>query len=262
MSGSQKSPSASNLAGEAVLVTGAAAGIGKAIATRLFADGAKVAVMDIQDDIGIDFVSRLSPEGKDAIYVSCDVRDRIGVKVALTKVSAVLGPLTALVNNAGIGIRSPFLAMDDEQWNTVISVNLSGAFIVGQEVAKGMAATRHGSIVNVSSISAHLAHSELTAYSVSKAGLLALTRMMAFELAPVGIRVNAVTPGTIDTEFVSKMMSETAKIERFRRIPMARFGTPEEVAGTVAFLLSKDAQYITGESIVIDGGVVFGGIRS
>jgi 3-oxoacyl-[acyl-carrier protein] reductase len=260
MSDQQKRTSA--LTGEAVLVTGAAAGIGRAIAARLFADGAKVAVMDIRDDVGREFVNRLSPQGTDAIYVSCDVRDRSRVRAALSEVSVALGPLTALINNAGIGIRSPFLAMDDEQWNDVISVNLSGAFIVGQEVAKGMAAARRGSIVNVSSISAHLAHSELAAYSVSKAGLLALTRMMAFELAPVGIRVNAVTPGTIDTEFVSKMMSEAARTERIRRIPMGRFGSAEEVAGTVAFLLSNDAQYITGESIVIDGGVRFAGIRS
>jgi NAD(P)-dependent dehydrogenase (short-subunit alcohol dehydrogenase family) len=112
------------------------------------------------------------------------------------------------------------------------------------------------------SISAYLANSELTPYSVSKAGLLGLTRMMTFELAPAGIRVNAVAPGTIATDFVGRMLTAEAQAERERRIPMARFGTPDEVASTVAFLVSEDARYVTGTTILIDGGLVSAGIRS
>ena len=251
----------SRLTNETVLVTGGADGIGKAIAIRLFEEGAKIAVLDVQDDRGNELVARLSRPTAErwAMYLSCDVRDRAGVRAAIERLGAALGTVTALVNNAGVGVRAPFLALQDEQWDRVIGVNLTGAFIVAQEAALVMAPARRGSIVNMSSISAHLAHEELTAYSVSKAGVLALTRMMAFELASIGVRVNAVTPGTIATEFVAKMVSETAKAERLRRIPLARFGSPEEVAGVVAFLLSRDAGYITGESIVVDGGIIFGG---
>jgi 3-oxoacyl-[acyl-carrier protein] reductase len=125
-----------------------------------------------------------------------------------------------------------------------------------------MAAARRGSVVNMASVAAYLSHIELTAYSVSKAGVVALTRMMAFELAPFGIRVNAVAPGTIETDFATKMLPAKAQEERKSRVPLARFGTPAEVSATVAFLLSSDADYITGSVVPIEGGLLIAGVRS
>jgi glucose 1-dehydrogenase len=248
--------------GDAVaVVTGGARGIGGAIVERLLQEGARVAILDIEDSLGERLAQDLSPDGARAIYQTCDVRDRSQVYAALQKVNATFGPLTAVVNNAGIGVKAAFLDLQDADWDKVLRVNLTGAFTVAQEAARIMARHERGSIVNISSVSAYLAHEGLTAYSVSKAGLLALTRMMAFELAPAGIRVNAVVPGTIETDFVANMMTEHAKAERRRRIPLARFGTVSNVADTVAFLLSQDADYITGASVPIDGGVIFGGIR-
>ena len=246
---------------ETVVVTGGAQGIGAAVVRRLSQSGANVAIIDIQDEAGASFAAELVGDGRRAAYFSCDVRSRDAVRAAMDDACKQLGPITALVNNAGVGARAPFLSLEDSSWERVIGTNLTGAFIVAQEAARKMSAVRRGAIVNVSSISAYLAHEGLTAYAVSKAGMLALTRMMAFELGPLGIRVNAIMPGTIATDFVSKMVGEEARKERLRRIPLTRFGTPEEVAGTVAFLLSAEAGYINGASLSIDGGILFSGIR-
>lgn len=246
---------------EVAIVTGGAQGIGKAIARRLLSEGAAVAILDVNDEVGSESAKELSVTGR-AMFMRCDVRNRGEVRDAIGGIEGAYGPVTALVNNAGIGRRARFLDLDDDAWNEVIGVNLTGAFVVGQEVCRGMARSGRGSVVNMGSISAYLANSELTPYSVSKAGLLGLTRMMAFELAPAGIRVNAVAPGTIATDFVGRMLTAEAQAERERRIPMARFGTPDEVASTVAFLVSEDARYVTGTTILIDGGLVSAGIRS
>lgn len=250
------------LIGEVALVTGGAQGIGRAVAMRLAEEGASVAIFDTNEELGNRTANDLAVRSLASLFVPCDIRDRGQVRRAITRTEDKLGAITALVNNAGIGRRGRFLDLDDDTWATVLGVNLTGTFIVAQEVCRSMARNRKGCVVNMGSVSAYIAHSELTPYSVSKAGILALTRLMAFELAPFGIRVNAVAPGTIATEFVSKMLEPEAQAERERRIPMARFGTPEEVAGTVAFLLSGDAGYISGTTLLIDGGLLVAGIRS
>jgi 3-oxoacyl-[acyl-carrier protein] reductase len=250
------------LAGEVALITGGSRGIGRAAAKRLASEGAAVAILD-QDEAGVrDAAAEITAGGRRAVAIACDVRDRSGVREAVASVAGQFGRLTVLVNNAGIIRLAPFLETTDELWSDVLGVNLTGMFIVAQEAAGQMVAQRRGRIVNMASVSARLAHGGQTAYAVSKAGIEAMTRAMAVELAPFGITVNAVAPGTIATSFSGGSLSEQAAAERTRRIPTARFGDPEEVASVVAFLASADAAYVTGTVLPIDGGLTVAGIHS
>lgn len=253
---------AGRLEGEIAIVTGAGQGIGYAVAARLSNEGATVAILDRNEEAGEGAAAKLRQLGGQAMFAPCDVADRESVRRAIAMVEAEYGPVSALVNNAGIGMRGRFLELTDATWAAILQVNLTGTFTVSQEVCRGMARAGRGSIVNVGSAAAQMAHSEQTAYSVSKAGIEALTRVMAFELAPAGIRVNAVAPGTIATEFLAGMLTNEARLEREQRIPMGRLGTPEEVADVIAFLLSEDARYVTGSVVPIDGGLLFAGIRT
>lgn len=245
-----------------VIVTGGGGGIGSAIAARLIGEGARVAILDRDEASGAAAADRLAGPADAAAFFRCDVTRREEVRSAVAAVLDRWGRLTGLVNNAGIGRRAPFLELADEAWNAVIGVNLTGAFIMAQEACLAMSKAGGGAVVNMASIAGHMAHSDQSVYSVSKAGLEALTRAMAFELAPLGIRANAVSPGTILTEFLDGMLSEGARNARVQRIPSGRLGKPEEVAATVAFLLSNDASYITGSTVTIDGGLLFAGIRT
>jgi NAD(P)-dependent dehydrogenase (short-subunit alcohol dehydrogenase family) len=253
---------AGRLTGETAIVTGGGQGIGRAIARRLSADGAAVAILDINAETGKAVAAELGADGGRAIFVPCDVRKRAEVRAALDQVAQTFEGITILVNNAGIGRRAPFLELSDETWHAVLEVNLTGAFIVAQEACRHMARAGRGSVINLGSAAAHMAHSEQAVYSVSKAGLEALTRVMAFELAPAGVRVNAVSPGTIATEFLAGMLTPDARTAREQRIPVGRLGTPEEVADVIAFLASDESRYMTGATIPIDGGLLFAGIRA
>jgi NAD(P)-dependent dehydrogenase (short-subunit alcohol dehydrogenase family) len=251
-----------SLSGEIAVVTGGGRGIGRAIAQRLAHDGAAVAILDIDAAAGQRVASDLKGEGHRALSLECDVRHRTQIHTAVDAVVAAWGKISILVNNAGIGARAPFLELTDDAWQRVLGVNLTGAFMTAQEIARHMVRTGGGTIINMASAAAQMAHSEQAGYATSKAGLEALTRVMAFELAPLGIRVNAIAPGTIETEFLTGMLTAEARAERVRRIPMGRLGTPEDVAGVVAFLASRDSGYVTGCVLPIDGGLLFAGIRT
>jgi NAD(P)-dependent dehydrogenase (short-subunit alcohol dehydrogenase family) len=250
------------LSDEVAVVTGGGGGLGRAIAGRLASDGAAVAVLDIDADAGQATASEITSRGGRGLSIPCDVTQRDQVRAAMAAVVRSWGKISVLVNNAGIGMHASFLEMSDSTWGAVLAVNLTGAFIVAQEAAREMVREGYGSIINMGSAAAQMAHSEQAAYATSKAGMEALTRVMAFELAPSGVRVNAVAPGTIATEFLSRMLSDGARAERVRRIPMGRLGRPEEVASVVSFLASRDSAYITGSVLPIDGGIVFAGIRA
>lgn len=251
------------LTSKTAIVTGAGQGIGKAIAVRLFAEGASVAILDVNAESGQATARALNAKaGGRALFVPCDVTLRNDVKRAVGAVLDAMGRIDILVNNAGIGRSAPFLELTDEAWTAVLGVNLTGSFMIAQEVCRHMAKAGGGSVVNMGSAAAHMAHSGQSVYGVSKAGLEALTRAMAFELAPAGIRVNAISPGTIETEFLRGMLTAAARTERERRIPAGRLGTPEEVASVVAFLASDDARYVNGAIVPIDGGLIFAGIRA
>lgn len=249
-------------ADKVVIITGAAGGIGRAVAKRLAEEGAKLALFDRNADGSRESVAEILDAGGIAESFVVDVSDRSTVARAVSGVLEKWGGIDVLVNNAGIGSSSPFLDISDDDWNRTLAVNLGGPFIVSQEVARKMAEHGSGRIVNVTSLAAHTANSNQATYAASKGALVALTRVMAFELAPLGISVNAISPGPIDTPLAQTMLTPEARAAREERIPQGRLGTPDEVAAAVAFLASADAGYVNGTVLVIDGGLLTAGIRA
>jgi NAD(P)-dependent dehydrogenase (short-subunit alcohol dehydrogenase family) len=239
-----------------VIVTGGAQGIGEACARRLVQDGAAVALWDLADARGQALAADLSAQGGRAVYCRCDVSRKAEVDAALAASVAALGPIDGLVNNAGIFKAAEFLDITEADWDAVIAVNLKGSFLVGQAVARGMAAAGRGAIVNMSSVNGTLTIPSIASYNASKGGINQLTRVMALSLADKGVRVNAVAPGTIATELAKNavLTSDEARSRILSRTPMKRLGEPSEIADVVAWLLSDAASYVTGEIVVVDGG--------
>jgi glucose 1-dehydrogenase len=244
------------LEGRTAVITGAANGIGAACARRLAADGARVALWDLADEPGQALAAELTATGASALYCRCNVARAAEVQAALDATRARFGRIDALVNNAGIFKAADFLDITEADWDAVIDVNLKGAFLVGQAVARVMAGQGGGAIVNMSSVNGVLTIPTIASYNVSKGGINQLTRVMALALADRGIRVNAVAPGTIATELAQKavLTSDEARARIMSRTPMKRLGTPEEISDVVAYLLSDASSYVTGEIVTADGG--------
>ena len=239
------------------VITGGAQGIGEACARRLVADGAAVALWDVDDAHGHALAVALAAGGARAIYQHCNVASKADVDAALAATLATFGRVDGLVNNAGIFKASPFLDISEADWDAVIDVNLKGHFLCGQAVARQLAAQGGGgAIVNMSSVNARLTIASIASYNASKGAIDQLTRVMALALAEHRIRVNGVAPGTIATELAAKavLTSEEAKARILSRTPMKRLGEPDEIAGVVAFLLSDAASYMTGDTVLVDGG--------
>ena len=234
-----------------VIVTGAAQGIGEACARRFAQEGAQLVIADVADERGRALAAELQ-----ARYVHCDVGDKAQVDALVAEVVQALGRIDVLVNNAGIFKAAAFLDVTEADFDAVLRVNLKGAFLVGQAVARHMAQAGRGSIVNMSSVNSVLAIPDIASYNVSKGGINQLTRAMALALADRGVRVNAVGPGTIATELAAKavLTSDEAKNKIMMRTPLKRLGEPSEIADVVAFLASDASSYITGEIIMVDGG--------
>ena len=259
--GAASPPVSFGLGGRVCIVTGGAQGIGEACARRFAREGAKVVIADISGERGQALAGELK-----GLYVHCDVGDKTQVDALVAQTIRSHGCIDVLVNNAGIFKAADFLDVTEADFDAVLRVNLKGAFLVGQAVAREMAkagqgktvAERacNGAIVNMSSVNAFLAIPEISSYNVSKGGINQLTRVMALALAGQRIRVNAVAPGTIATELAAKavLTSEAAKNRIMSRTPMKRLGEPAEIADTVAYLASDAASYITGEIVVVDGG--------
>jgi NAD(P)-dependent dehydrogenase (short-subunit alcohol dehydrogenase family) len=245
-----------HLEGKVAVITGAAQGIGAACAERLARDGATVALWDTDSASGESLAVTLRERGHRAAFMPCNVADKAAVDAALAATLHAFGRVDALVNNAGIFKAAEFLDITEADWDAVINVNLKGAFLVGQAVARAMAKTGGGAIVNMSSVNAVMAIPSIASYNASKGGVNQLTRVMALALAEHAIRVNAVAPGTIATELARKAVlgSDEAKARIMSRTPMKRLGTPEEVADVCAFLISGAASYMTGEIVYVDGG--------
>ncbi|GBF72498.1 SDR family oxidoreductase [Paenibacillus sp. 598K] len=238
------------------IVTGGSSGIGKAIAARFGAEGAQVVIMGREREELDQTAAELQASGVQAIAVCGEVQSRTAVRSLVETTLARWGAIDILVNNAGICRTAPFLDMEEAEWDRHMDVNLKGTFLTGQAVARVMAEQRTGgSIINMSSVNGLAAEADQAHYNASKGGINLLTMSMALELAPLGIRVNALCPGFIQTRLTQPLIDNRDAFDSYlRTIPMGRAGQPEEIADTALFLASEDARYMTGHCLVVDGG--------
>ena len=243
------------LEGKVTVVTGGARGIGAACARRFAAEGAVVVIGDILEELGEATAQSIREAGGAATFIPCDTGDGSQARALIEETVSRHGRVDVLVNNAGIFTIADFLDVTEEDFDRVLRVNLRGYFLVGQAAARAMADAGSGSIINMSSVNAVMAIDSIAPYVVSKGGVNQLTSVMALALAPRGVRVNAIGPGTILTEMAGAMMTDEAARRRIlSRTPMGRVGQPEEVAGIAVFLASDDSSYVTGQVIYADGG--------
>jgi len=237
------------------IVTGAARGIGRAIALRLAAEGANVAVSDVDAENAKKTAGEIEQLGRKSMAVSANVSDPEDVQKAVKYCLDKLEVVNILVNNAGIAMDALLVRMKDAQWQDVLDVNLTGAFNWTRACARPMMKQKSGRIVNMASVIGIVGNTGQANYSASKAGVIGLTKSAARELAPWNINVNAVAPGFIDTRMTERL-PEKVKKEILGSIPMSRWGGPEEVADVVLFLDSRYSAYVTGQVINVDGGMV------
>lgn len=247
------------LEGQVAVVTGAGRGIGKAIALRFAAEGADIAVIDVNTDGASATAREVAAAGRRSSVTQADVSDYGAVRAAVAKIAADFGRIDILVNNAGVEKRSPFLEIAPEDWQRQLDVNLSGTFYCTQAVALVMAKAGYGRIVNLASVAGLIGPIDLAAYGASKAGVIGLTRAAALDLADYGITVNAIAPGPIETELMLGAWTADALRERPQHGAIARFGTVEEIAHTALFLSSRDSGFITGVTLSVDGGAFAAG---
>jgi 3-oxoacyl-[acyl-carrier protein] reductase len=241
-----------DLSGKVAFVTGSTRGIGHAVASALYAAGAKVAIVGRDADRARFVADAL---GARAAGVACDVADGTQVEAAIAAAEQALGPIDILVNNAGLTRDNILLRLSEADWDTVLDANLKGAFFTTRSVIKGMMKRRSGRIVNISSIVGLTGNKGQANYAASKAGLIGFTKSVAKEYASRGILVNAIAPGFIETDMTAALPEEGRKA-LLEGIALGRLGRPEDVAGAVVFLASDLAAYVTGQVLVVDGGMV------
>lgn len=243
------------LNGKVAFVTGASRGIGKAIALTLANAGADIAGIDVNiDELRETMDELVKVTGKKAISILADVGDYGSVEAAVNEAVNSLGRVDILVNNAGITRDNLLLRMNNDEWDKVIRINLTGTFNCTKAVIRGMVKNRSGRIISIASIVAEMGNAGQANYAASKAGIIGFTKTIAREYANRGITANAIAPGFIETE-MTKKLPEDVRNNLITQIPMSRLGTPEDVANVVKFLASDDASYITGQVIHINGGM-------
>lgn len=241
------------LEGRTALVTGGSRGIGLAIGSALAAAGARVALVARNGELAVQAAASLPGSGHAGF--ACDVSVVESVQSAVQDVESQLGDVAILVNNAGITRDGLLVRMKDEDWDEVMDINLKGAFLLTRAVAKGMMRRRDGVILNITSVVGLMGNAGQANYAASKAGMLGLTMSVARELAPRGVRVNAIAPGYITTDMTSGM-TDTQKEALQGQIPLGRLGSPEDIAHAARFLAGPGATYITGQVLTVDGGMV------
>lgn len=251
------------LHGKVAIVTGASQGIGRACAERLAQEGAKVLIADINDELGQKAALAITSAGREAAYHACDVAERLDVHNLVAAAQERYERVDILVNNAAVLDDKPFLDLEEAEFDRVIRTNIKGSFLCAQAVAKqlvkqiteGGENESPGSIINMSSVNAWFGLPDHVAYTVSKGGISQLTKAMAIALAPYGIRVNAVGPGSIMTPMLDEVIKDKAfRTKVLSRTPLGRLGKPEEIAAVVAWLASDQASYVTGTTVYADGG--------
>ena len=241
------------------LVTGAAAGIGRACAIKFASEGVQVGVLDLTTEACQETVAAIQAAGGKAVALGANIADRAQVVAAVTKLRETFGPVTILVNNAGITGFVPFKDITDAQWDKMLEINLKGTFVVTQVVLPDMEAAKWGRIVNISSSSAQTGAVTMAHYSASKGAMISLTRSLAQELGPLGVTVNNIPPGSV----MGTIMSEANK-ERFQiptevllqTIPVRRMGEPNDIANACVWLCREESGYVTGQTIGVNGGRV------
>ena len=244
-----------DLTGKVALVTGASRGLGQAMARGLAEAGADLVITSRHLAEVEQAAAALASSGRRVLPMEADVTRTAEVEAVVARTVAQLGGIDILVNNAGINIRKPALELTENDWDQTLDINLKGCFLVAKAVGRHMLARKAGSIVNIASMMASVVHAERAAYASSKGGLVQLTRVLAVEWASANVRVNAICPGPFLTDLNKPILDDPEKMKYFMdRLPMQRFGKPEELAGSVVFLASNASSFITGTTLYIDGG--------
>ncbi|ACL58016.1 SDR family NAD(P)-dependent oxidoreductase [Methylobacterium nodulans] len=245
---------------QTVLVTGGASGIGFAIVEAVLAEGWRAIVADL-DQRSLDRARDAFGSRADVRLEALNVTDEEAVTRSIAACEAEFGPLTGVVNSAGIGRDVPALETSTDLFRTIVEVNLIGSFVVSREAAKRMALRGRGAILNIASVSGIMGNAGRTAYGASKGGQITMTKVMAVDLAPLGIRVNAIAPGPIETPMAQEMHTEQTRGAWLSTVPQRRYGTPAEIAAAAIFLLDEQkSSFITGQTLCVDGGFTVAGI--
>jgi NAD(P)-dependent dehydrogenase (short-subunit alcohol dehydrogenase family) len=251
-----------DLKGKVAIVTGARRGMGRTHALKLAEQGCKVVVSDISEEDCQKVVDEIKEKGGEAIAVKCDVTKKEEIDEMIKRTIEEFGKIDILVNNAGIAQFKPFLELTEEEWDRTLDINLKGYFLCAQACAKKMVEQKSGVIINIASVAmgqVGVGFPNLVHYCASKGGIVGMTEAMALELAPFGIRVNAISPGVIETPMIDPIKKDPNQEKAvLARVPLRRVGKPEEVSNLVVFLASDASSYMTGADVVIDGGWLAG----
>ncbi|MCI0457604.1 MAG: 3-oxoacyl-ACP reductase FabG [Gemmataceae bacterium] len=241
-------------ADKVAIVTGSGRGIGREIAARFASEGARTVVADVQGENARTVAAELTAAGGEALAVRVDITDPTQVECLIQETLAHFGRLDVLVNNAGVGLNKPFLTTTLEEWNRQLRVNLTGTFLCAQAAARVMVRQGAGRIINIASISGQRGGQGRAAYGASKAGIILLTKVMAVELAPHGVSVNAIAPGPVVTEMSNGTHTEATRRAYHERIPLRRYGREHEIAAAALFLASEESSFVNGHILNVDGG--------
>ena len=251
-----------DLTNKVAIITGARRGIGRTHALTLAKAGAKIVVSDISEEDCQKVVEEIKKQEGEALAIKCDVSKRKEVDEMVRKTIEEFGKVDILVNNAGICQFKPFLELTEEEWDKTLDINLKGYFLCAQAAAKEMTKQKSGVIINIASVAMGqqgVGFPNIVHYCASKGGIVAMTEALAVELAPYNIRVNAVAPGMIETPMIDPIKQDTKTMEAMlTKVPMGRVGKPEEVSNLVLFLASDQSSYMTGSTVVVDGGWLAG----